>query len=119
MFKNKSQQGVSLYLALIIMTILLAIALGLNTIFISQTKMLKSVGNSIIAFSAADAGIEQVLTERMDPWSICTESALCSLGEARYYLDIKDNTDSGCDAAHCITSIGIYQDTRRAIEITY
>ena len=120
MFKIKLQQGTSLYLSLMIMTILLSIALGLSTIFIGQSKMIKALGNSVIAFYAADAGIEEVLVDRANPSSICTELSPCPLGEAEYYLDIKEDTDIDCDAANfCIKSIGIFQETRRAIEIVY
>jgi len=39
-----------------VMTILLAIAFGLSTIFLGQSKMIKEVGNSVIAFYHGNAG---------------------------------------------------------------
>ena len=120
MFGNKSQKGITLYLALAIMTIVLAIALGLSTIFIGQTKMIREMGYSVIAFYAADTGIEEVLVDRANPSSICTELSPCSLGQAKYYLDIKADTDPECDADNfCIKSVGSYRETKRAIEIEY
>jgi len=116
---NKSQSGTSLYLVIIITTIFLAIVLGLSTIFLSQLVTLREMGYSVIAFYAADAGIEKVLMNRVFPSSICTESSPCSLGGAKYYLDIRDNAaDSSCPN-YCIKSIGTYQGVSRAIEITY
>ena len=61
MFKNYSQKGVSLYLAVIIMLILLAIALGVSTILVGQIKTIRGMGNSVSAFYAADTGIETEL----------------------------------------------------------
>lgn len=63
-FKNdKRQKGVSLYFSLIIMTVLLAIALGISTILTGQTIMIRSMGDSVIAFYAADTGVERILYE--------------------------------------------------------
>lgn len=121
---NKSQRGVSLYLAIIIMTILLAIALGLSTIFLGQVVMLREMGYSVIAFYAADTGIEQILMNRGSPSNLSG------------YLDLnnnnaKDSDDSSyevivtapgsdCTASNfCVKSIGTYQEVSRAIEITY
>ena len=118
MFKF-SQKGVSLYLALMIMGVLLAIALGMSTIFIGQTKMLKEMGNSVIAFYAADAGIEKSLTQRNDPTPLDGYSETLDNG-ADYNLNVLGSTDSDCDAAnYCIKSIGSYKGTKRAIEVMY
>ena len=118
--KYKSGGGVSLYLALMIMTMLLAIAFGLSTIFLGQTKMIRTMGYSVTAFYAADAGIEKVLIQRTNPSSICIEANPCSLdNEAAYYIIIR-TPGLDCEADnYCITSVGIYQETRRAIEIQY
>ena len=54
-------KGVSLYLAVVIMAILLAIVLGVSAILVSQIKIIRGVENSVIAFYAADTGIEDIL----------------------------------------------------------
>lgn len=125
---ERRQLGVSLFLTIIIMTILLAMVLGLSTIFLGQAVMLREMGYSVIAFYAADAGIEQILMNRGSPTSNLSG-----------YLDLnnsntRDNDDSfyevivtasgsggsGCTAAnYCIKSIGTYKGIKRAIEITY
>jgi hypothetical protein len=56
-----TKKGVSLYLALIIMFILIAIGLGVSLIIVSQMKMMKGMGDSVVAFYAADTGIEHSL----------------------------------------------------------
>ena len=60
-FKFKKEKGASLYLAIVIMSILLATVLGLTTISISQIKLVRGMGDSVMAFGAADAGIEWAL----------------------------------------------------------
>ena len=62
--KRKSgggQKGVSLYLTVIILAILLAISLGISTILLGQMKIIGEIGKSVVAFYAADTGIEKML----------------------------------------------------------
>ena len=100
---------------------LLAIALGISSIFLGQVKVVSGLGYSVIAFYAADAGIESILMVREDtpPSSPCTKISPCALSNgATYYLDIV--AGGSCSAAnYCIKSIGSYKGTNRAIEITY
>lgn len=62
--KVDMQRGVALYLALAILSILLAIALGVAAILFGQMKTLTSIGFSTISFYAADTGIERELLEK-------------------------------------------------------
>lgn len=120
-------RGVSLYLTIIIMSILLAIVLGLSAILVGQMKMLKGMENSVVAFYAADTGIEWILTYRADPINnpppnTCTKSNPCQLdNEAKYYVEAEAGGSGDCDALKlfCIKSVGTYQKTKRAIEISY
>jgi len=125
--KNKSGGGgVSLYFALMIMTVLLAIALGISTILFGQLKVMRGMENSIVAFYAADTGIEKELYEEHPPGTHYSD-----------YLDLngngfQDSEDSvynvwvisaggdSCPATvnYCIKSIGVYKETRRAIYAT-
>lgn len=118
MLSIKRQSGVSLFLAIIILTVLLAIVLGLSTIFLGQMVMFREMGYSVIAFYAADAGIEKVLNQRDNPLSLNGYSATLDNG-AKYSLSVL-SSGPGCSAQnYCIKSIGTYQEVRRAIEITY
>ena len=130
---NNSQQGVSLFLALVMMSILLSIALGLNTILISQLRILRGVERSLIAFYAADTGIERVLY--MDKlcrepgcgglsW-VCKDTTNCddgikksgpggltyNLGTASYTVEFKNGASE-------IKSTGLYKETKRTIKVT-
>ncbi len=118
--KGGKERGVSLYLALMVMSILLAVALGVSSILIGQTKTLREMGYSVMALYAADAGIEEILLNRSNPISSCLEASPCQLGNgAEYYLDIRA-AGLNCAAPHyCIKSIGAYKEVKRAIEISY
>ena len=57
----KNQEGIVLVLSLILMSILLSVAIGFGVIIISDIRQARSVDNSIVAYFAADAGIERNL----------------------------------------------------------
>lgn len=63
--KNNSkivgQKGIAVYIAIIIMTIILGVGLGITDIIIKQIKITSTIGDSVQAFYAADMGIEKVL----------------------------------------------------------
>jgi len=126
--KVKSQRGVSLYFALLIMTILLAIGFGLSTIILSQMKMIRGMGDSVVALHAADTGIEEALyTLYKEKAPNCSASALpfnCSgsVGQASYSVQAIAAGSPGCPQPpieyYCLKSIGNYKGTKRAIEVT-
>ena len=60
MFKL-SQRGVSLFLTIIMLSIILAIVFGLSAILISQIRTIQKMGYSVVAFYAADTGTEKAL----------------------------------------------------------
>ncbi len=121
-----SQKGISLYFALLILSLNLSIVLGLTVILIDEIEMNQSIGHAVMSFYAADSGIEKVMVERNNP-------------EPTYYgfFDLdnsgggKDNEDSeynvtvtprgaGCNADnYCVKSIGSYKGTKRAIKVVY
>lgn len=56
-----NQRGVAIYLTFIILTMVLASVISLNSILILQTKATRAIGDSVVAFYAADTGVEQAL----------------------------------------------------------
>jgi len=60
-YATNNQRGVSLIIAFFIMVIILAVVLGITTLLYSEIKMIRNIGNSIVAFYSADSGIEKVL----------------------------------------------------------
>ena len=128
---NKLQKGVSLYLAVIIMLILLAIALGVSTILIGQIKTIRGMGNSVSAFYAADTGIETELKKIFkdnnptdfgvvnsysgfldldgdgipDPNGNCPDDLLLDDGNACYEVCIVAPGSSECGTEACSASL--------------
>lgn len=117
MLSFASQKGISLYFAVLVMGILLAAVLGLSTLSFLQIKMLRGMGNSIVALYAADTGIERELYEGN---ATGTPPYTGDLGGGRTYkVKILDRGEDGCppEANYCIESVGTYKNVRRAIRI--
>ncbi len=127
-FKSQKSRGVSLYLAFMTMTILLALALGVSAILVGQIKMIRGMGNSVIAFYAADTGIERVLKEGplpepcLDCYLDLNNNGFWDGEDSAYSVRIIQAGQPGCPSPpasyNCIKSVGIYKETKRAIEIT-
>lgn len=122
----EKEKGLSLYLALVVMSILLAIILGMSAILVSQLKVIRKIESSVIAFYAAETGIERVLTYRAgDPavdFTECSdEDNACSVGEAEYYVQILRGNEGDCPIikSYCIQSVGSYSNVKRAIQVSY
>ena len=116
----QSERGVSILLAVMILSVILSIALGSSDIAIRQVQSMEGIGDSVVAFYAADHGIEQVMV-MTTPISI-SETLLGDDG-AFYEVTVIDGSATStddCDAEnYCITSIGSYRDAKRAIQSTY
>jgi len=113
------QSGAALFLAIVVMSILLTMALGLTAIFLGQMVVLRGMGYSVIALHAADAGIERVLTQRGAPSNI---SGGLPNG-ATFRVFVTPAGAPGCPRPpipnFCIRSIGTFRGVNRAIEIVY
>jgi len=126
---NYKNRGVSLYLSIVIITILLAVVLGLSAILAKQIKMIRGMENSVTAFYAAESGIEWILNFRANlqqqQANNCNESHPCFLSlpnseKAEYYIEIKPKDAPNCSADnYCLISHGSYKDTARAIQVDY
>ena len=123
---SSSQKGVSLYFSIVILSILLAIVLGLGTILIGQTRMIKGMGDSVAAFYGADTGVERILYED----KLCRQSPCGGLGwscvvacEGRLGGSVSGGVGPATylvtfgDGATDITSKGKYIGTWRAIRV--
>lgn len=124
MYHNVNEKGISIILALLVLSAVLAIAFSVSSILLSELRFGRTVGHSVPAFFAADAGIEKILTLRNTPedFTECiSEAATCLLSNgAAFWVEVTAGGVDGCSAdTYCIKSTGEFQDTRRAIEITY
>lgn len=110
------RKGIAIYLAAVTLSIVLTVAFGTSLIALYQLKNINEAGNSVIAFGAAETGIE---------WS------LANIDETNYGSDCPENQtlDNGavyavscdlCGASNqflCIRSEGAYHGTQRTIKI--
>ena len=119
-----TEKGVSIYLAVMIMAILLAIVLGLNAILVGQIKIIRNMGYSVVAFYAAETGIEAAL---YDPSceTTCELHADLDLGGGNishydvYGLSPGSNPQGNCSGIYyCLQSMGTFEQTRRAIQVS-
>lgn len=123
------EKGVSVFFAVMILSVLLAIGLGVSTILVSQIRMVKEMGDSVNSLYAADTGIERVLYEdkmcRLPgcgnlSWS-CLDIVNCddgraggtvsgTVGDAAYQVNVNGGATN-------VSSQGLYRGTRRAVKI--
>lgn len=114
--KTNNQKGVSLLLTLLIMSALLAIALGLSQLSLGEIKLTRDIPKSAIAYYAAEAGIERAI---YDEWvgGGASNIADCSVNldnGSSYGLEVSSGEDSVT-----VRSIGCYKGVRRAIEVSF
>ena len=116
---NNSQKGVTLYFTLIIMAILLAAVFSINSIIISQIKSIKEMGNSVIAFYAADSGAETALHDGRTGFPPSSPYTEILSNNASYVANAIATTSPSCSGQwYCIESVGTFQDTQRRVKIT-
>ncbi|MBU4350784.1 hypothetical protein L6250_00230 [Candidatus Parcubacteria bacterium] len=116
---TKFKSGVSLYLTIMILSLVLGLAFSLNTLLLTQTKSLRNIGNSVIAFAATETGIERALydiktTAGTGPWTGTLSN------NAVYSVKKLNPGVNGCPSAalsYCLESIGTYKDVKRGIRI--
>src|SRR3989344_5111408 len=76
---HHSQKGVSLIISFFIMTIILAIVLGISTILFNEIKIISDISNSVSSFYAADTGIEKTLYFDRKQVTIGAVSGICNI----------------------------------------
>ncbi len=116
MLDTNSQKGVSLYIAFLIMTILLSIALNMSTLLVSEIKIMREMGKSVVAYYAAETGIERELYEENEVGANYSGS----IGNASYSVSVVAQGTDGCVVGvnYCIKSVGHYGGVKRAIMIS-
>ncbi|MFH1582252.1 MAG: hypothetical protein ABIA08_00640 [bacterium] len=117
MLDIKEKKGISLIFVILIVSVILNIAFGVSSILMTQIKVLREIGYSVVAFYAADSGIENVLLTRPPVDILETD-----LGNgAIFKVEVISGGEGSCSPIlnYCIKSIGSYNAAKRAIEIIY
>ncbi|MFA7142011.1 MAG: hypothetical protein WC157_01780 [Candidatus Paceibacterota bacterium] len=113
--KNKEKQKGSLYLTVIMIGILIAIAIGVIGIIVSGASLVKGLGDSVRAFHVADSGVEQILYKVRKEESNSGTINGCS-------TDFQGYGTVECNAtwnASELKSTGLYNGSQRRIEAEY
>lgn len=113
---NNNQKGISVYITIIMLSVLLAVSLGLSSIIVGGAKMVDSLDGAVKAFHAADTGIEEALYRiRVD--NNCANFS-GTLGAGSSYSVVITYTTCGSGGTS-IKSIGTYNTTNRKIEASF
>ena len=113
---NNNQKGSSLLLTVLIMAAIVSIAIGVSRLSLREIVLTRDVSKSLIAYYAAEAGIEAAIFydrsvvggDSSFTLSDCLNSDTCYEVEA-----------SGISPNRTIRSRGTYQDIERAVELTF
>ncbi len=132
---SSHEKGVSIYITLILLFVLFGLAMGLSALILGQLKILSSMGDSIVAYYAGEAGVEEMIyqtkTETSFPGSITGSLSNNSSFEVEMYCaegvdECVDacsgspcTTESWCDVRFCPISKGTFQDTNRSVRVKY
>ncbi len=119
---SKQQGSVILY-AMLTMSVMLAIGLTLNALFISKLRSASAIRDSVGALYAADSGVEKCLYEARQnsnqphmTFSIEVDYAITSTATSS--PDVTDNCASLGSGSFGFRSTGTYRGVRRTLEIS-
>ena len=112
----KEERGATtILLSFFVMSTLLMIALTAASIMIYQIQMSKEIANSVPAFYAADAGAEKCLYQARLEVDECAVIG----GSVSSVLDNGAQFSATRSAGNKIISWGIFNNTKRQVEITW
>lgn len=105
-----------MYLTMVVLSIMSASLLALSAILVGQSKMTGNLSNSVLAFAAADSGIEQALYKVYKQSFISGNFTESLPNGATYSVIVSTTTPNG---ATVIRSTGSYRQSKRAIEVSF
>jgi hypothetical protein len=118
-----SQRGSVILYAMLTMSVMLAIGLTLNALFIGKLRSASAVRDSVGALYAADSGVEKCLYEARQhtdqppmTFSIEVQYAITSLATGS--LDVTDQCASLGSGSFGFRSTGTYRGVRRTLEVS-
>lgn len=117
---KNSQKGISLYLSIMILTILMIIVFGMSTILLSEINVMVGMGRSVIAFFAAESGVEEALLANRDDFTEGSSGEVFLNNGAAYEFTVFAPAAGDCPVgvSYCIKSVGSYLGANRAIWVT-
>jgi len=116
MKKNIFQQqgAISILLAVLLLAELSVISLGIATLTIKQIRMSGQVGQSVVAYYAAEAGAERCLYDIRKSGAVS-----CPYTDVSLSFDSNAKYSTSYNGSDTITSIGQFKDTNRKVELSW
>lgn len=123
--KLNKQSGIAFIMTLLIMTGLLALALGITSLLVRELKLSQEIANSVVAYSVADAGIEKFMYG-INKDSLDLTSCVCPV--ICYPSPTPSPLSNGASYSVCVfqaippikvNSTGSYGGTNRTVQITF
>jgi len=99
---NNKQKGISLIITFFIMIIILSVVISISTILYSEIRIIRNIGNSVVAFYAADGGVEKVLYYDRHVIPTGASRGLCSMCDIVNNADACTETDAD-SSANCLS----------------
>jgi Tfp pilus assembly protein PilX len=118
---RQEEKGVSLYMTIILMAVLLSMVLGVTAIIINGLNIAKGVTDSVKAFHAADTGIENALYRiRIEELEDSPCSPVCyPWGDSEWSYTFTEYNCNTSTPSISIKSKGVYHGSQRMIEVKY
>jgi len=101
-------------LAVLLLSILLVIGLGISVLMLQQMRLSGQAGRSVVALYAADAGAERCLYEVRK-----NEAVSCPFIDVTLDFSSQATYTVVYDGVSTITSIGKFRGTSRKVELTW
>jgi len=117
------KKGVSLYLIIVIISILLAVSLNVGSLIIGGAQIIKGASDSVKAFCAADTGIEEALYNAKN--GICNDIVNGTVGGDSAYVYNVDVSGADCtDTGTIMQSVGEFKpgptaSAKRKVSVSY
>jgi hypothetical protein len=114
-------KGTILYFAILILSVIFTISIGLSLIIFGQIKIQREIGHSVIALCAGDTGIERALYAIYKEGNL-SFSETANLENGASYTVFVATSSSQCGTSvqyYCIKSRGTFKNTSRAIDSSF
>ena len=125
---NNQKGDISILLALMLMTVIFALAMGLSAVMFEEIRMIRRVERSVVAFYSADTGIEKGLKERRTPgiYTGVLNPGEPKYRQIRYKVEVfgwpprrREPGELHCIGTFifCLASEGRFMGTTRSVEL--
>jgi len=116
-----STKGTILYFAVLILSVIFTISIGLSLVIFGRMKIQREIGYSVIALYAADTGVEEALYAIYKEGNLSFSTSTTLENGASYNVYVAtSSTQCGTSVQYyCIKSRGNFRGVTRAIDASF